>query len=349
MPSGYILPAEWAPQSAVLLTWPHDQSDWDAHLEAAENNFLEIASCISCYEDVIINCRSESGVAKIKEGLLATGANLQRFHFNILPSNDVWARDHGPITVIKDDRPLLLDFTFNGWGGKYPAELDNQITPSLYNKGLFSNAGIKSLDCVLEGGAIETDGEGVMLTTTDCLPLPSRNPGMTRLDFESMFKEQFGIHTVHWLTRGHLTGDDTDGHIDTIARFTNPQTIVFQGCEDDQDEHFDELGAMRIELEQLKQPNSEPYTLRALPLPSPIHNDEGQRLPASYANFLIINAAVLLPAYNDPADKIAAEILAGCFPGRKIHLIDCRALIQQFGSLHCVTMQIPAQVTLAQA
>lgn len=349
MTPGYQLPAEWAPQSAVLLTWPHDLGDWNDNLPAVEKNFIDIASCISRYESVIISFRTEALRDKTRSALEQAGAVMERFHFAVLPSNDVWARDHGPITVIANHRPLMLDFTFNGWGGKYAADQDNEITRTLQAMGMFGNAELESINFILEGGAIETDGQGVMLTTTGCLPLATRNPGVSIRDIENLFERHLGIHTVHWLNHGHLAGDDTDGHIDTIARFVSPEAIIYQSCDNQDDEHYEELQAMQGELLQLKQADGKPYILHALPLPQAIYDETGQRLPASYANFLIINNAVLLPTYDDPADQIAEKLLANCFPGRTIHPIDCRALIHQYGSLHCVTMQIPAQVKLTQA
>ncbi len=343
------LPAEWAPQSAVLLTWPHSDGHWGRHFAEVESNFLELAKSIARFEKVVISFRDQSTADGALDRLRSANTDMTRINSYLAASNDVWARDHGPITVIKDHAAQLLDFRFNGWGGKYPADADNLITRSLHRQNAFGPCPLLAVDLVLEGGAIETDGEGVMLTTGDCLPRSSRNPGVSLEEFESLFKEYFGIHSVHWLSHGHLAGDDTDGHIDTIARFANPRTIVYQGCTDPQDEHFAELAALGDELGKLRQPNGEPYKLHALPLPGPVYDDAGQRLPASYANFLIINDAVLMPGYHDAADKLAARILAECFPDREIITLDCRPLIHQYGSLHCVTMQLPAQLEIPEA
>lgn len=334
------LPAEWAPQSAVLMTWPRADGDWGKYFNDVERNFIEIARAISRFQSLIINCTSTD----VLRGRLETeNIDCSGIHFTGIASNDVWARDHGPITVLEGELPKVLDFRFNGWGGKYPAELDNLIPSELQKRNIL-NADIEGIDCVLEGGAIDSDGEGVLLTTTNCLPLPSRNPDWSLKDFENLFSAKLGIHTTHWLKHGHLAGDDTDGHVDTIARFCNPHCIVYQGCNDPQDEHFNDLRALGNELAALRKPDGTPYQLHSLPLPAAIYDDEGQRLPASYANFLIINSAVLLPVYNDPADAEAEKILSHCFPERQIITIDCRALIRQYGSLHCVTMQIPAQL-----
>lgn len=344
-----VLPAEWAPQAAVLLTWPHEDGDWGNNLPAVEENFVAITSAIAKFQTVLISCQSSALKSRVCLRLLSAGVAENRFRIAVAASNDVWARDHGPVTVLDEGRPSLLDFRFNGWGGKYPSGLDNEVTKTLHSQGVFGPARLTSVDCVLEGGAIESNGEGVLLTTTHCLPLPSRNPDMSPPDFDRLFEEHFGVHTVHWLQNGHLAGDDTDGHIDTLARFCSPDAIVFQDCDDTDDEHFEALKAMREELESLRRPDKQPYQLHALPLPSPVYDEDGHRLPAGYANFLIINGAVLMPAYGDPLDSVAATVLATCFSDREIIQIDCRALIRQYGSLHCVTMQIPAQVELTQA
>ncbi len=347
MQSARLLPAEWAPQAAVLLTWPHDAGDWGTHLPEVEDNFFTLARTIARFQPLLINCRDQFLANRVRQQLLDDGVEAEKLHMTVAPSNDVWARDHGPITVLDNGQPRLFNFCFNGWGGKFEAGLDNRISEHLHAQGCFGSSPIETVDWVLEGGAIETDGHGVMLTTTHCLPLPTRNPGKSLEEFEQLFHRIFGIQTTHWLNHGHLTGDDTDGHIDTLARFASTDSIVYQGCNDPQDEDFPALDAMREELEALRQPDGKPYRLHALPLPAPIHDEDGQRLPASYANFLIINGAVLLPVYNDPADTQATETLRRCFPDREIICVDCRALIRQYGSLHCVTMQIPAGVTVS--
>lgn len=334
----FLLPAEWAPQSAVLLTWPRPEGDWGAYYSEVVDNFICLTAAIVRFEPVVISCHEPDALQTI---LTDAGIDMRRVRLAKVPSNDVWARDHGPITVLRGKETKLLDFRFNGWGGKYKADLDNQITRSLIQAGTL-NAPIESLDWVLEGGAIDTDGQGVMLTTTDCLPLATRNPGKSLRDFEALFAEHLGIHTTHWLTRGHLQGDDTDGHVDTIARFCSPEGIVYQGCDDPEDAHYEELQALGRELATLRQSSGAPYQLHALPLPVAIYDEAGQRLPASYANFLIVNDAVLMPGYQDPADAQARDILGHCFPEREIVTVDCRALIRQYGSLHCVTMQLPA-------
>lgn len=334
-----LLPAEWAPQAAVLLTWPRPEGDFARWFDAVENNFVAIAAAISHYENVIISC-GEKQPERLKQRLIKAGAPRERIHTYPVPSNDVWARDHGPITIFRGRKPAHLDFTFNGWGGKFDASQDNLLTRRLAGRSALP-APVETIDFVLEGGAIETDGAGTLLTTERCLLAPTRNPGVTQEQMEEKLGSWFGLKRILWLKRGDLLGDDTDGHIDTLARFCDPGTIAYQACDDRQDAHYEELAAMATELAAFRDPFAKPYKLVPLPLPKPIHDDTGRRLPAGYANFLIVNGAVLVPTYADPADALALERLKPCFPGRELIPIDCRPLIHQYGSLHCVTMQIP--------
>ena len=334
-----VLPAEWAPQSAVLLTWPRPEGDFAKWFDAVERNFVQIAVTIARFERVMISREHEP--EKLKRRLIAAGAPAERVDVFAVPSNDVWARDHGPITVFRDRAPVHLDFVFNGWGGKFAADQDNLVTRRLAALGAL-RAPVDTLELVLEGGAIESDGAGTLLTTERCLLAPTRNPRLTRAQIEDELKRLLGVTRVLWLRRGDLLGDDTDGHIDTLARFCDPGTIAYQACDDRQDAHYEELAAMAAELEALRTPYGKPYRLIALPLPAPIHDAEGgRRLPAGYANFLIVNGAVLVPVYGCAQDDVALERLKPVFPGREVIGVDCRALIHQYGSLHCVTMQIP--------
>ena len=336
-------PAEWAPQDAVQLTWPNDRGDWAPYLTQVEPVFIEIAREVARRERLIVSCYDGIQCAAVADRLRTAGVNVDNVELFPIPSNDTWARDHGPITVFANQEPLLLDFIFNGWGGKYSAELDTQITARLIAAGAFS-ARHQPVDLVLEGGGIETDGAGTLLTTTSCLLAPTRNPQFNQAQLEARLGQLLGVDRFLWLHHGHLAGDDTDGHIDTLARFCSTDTIVYQGCNDPGDEHYQTLKAMAAELRTLRTRAGNLYRLVELPWPQPKHNSEGQRLPGTYANFLIINGAVLVPTYQDPADAAALETLRHCFPDREIVGIDCSALILQFGSLHCVTMQLPAGV-----
>lgn len=334
-----FLPPEWAPQSAVMLTWPRAEGDFAQHFAAVEDNFIGIASAISRFEPVHINYGLDA--APLLARLAAAGAVTQRIRIHRVESDDVWARDHGPITVVRNGKLVHLDFRFNGWGGKFACERDDALTRRLAEQGAW-NAPVETQDFVLEGGAIEVDGEGSLLTTERCLLAPTRNPHLDRTAIEAFLKPRLGVDRVLWLKHGDLLGDDTDGHIDTIARFCDAQTIAYQACEDSGDAHHADLSAMQDELRALRRRDGSPYRLVPLPMPSPIHDDDGRRLPAGYANFLILNGAVLVPVYGLPQDEEALARLRPCFPGRKALGVDCRWLIQQYGSLHCVTMQIPA-------
>ncbi len=338
------LPPEWAPQDAVLLTWPHDLSDWAPNLAQAEQAFAAIASAVSRFERLLIVCRDEAHRVAVAGQLLAAGVPAESTLLYLAPSNDTWARDHGPITVVCGEERRLLDFRFNGWGGKYPAGLDDAITRTLASQNAFGDTPRQSVDMVLEGGAIEVDGSGTLLTTERCLLAPTRNPAMSRHDIEKQLSELLGLNRILWLSHGYLAGDDTDSHIDTLARFCDRDTIAYVACDDPADEHFTELAEMESELRAMRTAAGAPYRLVPLPMPRAQHDEDGGRMPATYANFLIINGAVLVPVYGDAADDIALRRLAPCFPGREIIGINCLPLIRQHGSLHCVTMQIPAGV-----
>lgn len=259
-------------------------------------------------------------------------------------TNDTWARDHGAITMIDTGTPSLLDFAFNGWGLKYASELDNQITRQAVETGALNGQYVNRLDFILEGGSIESDGMGTLLTTSECLLSSNRNERLNQVEIEDYLKSVFHLQQVLWLDHGYLAGDDTDSHIDTLARFCSTDTIAYVKCEDKEDEHYGALHAMEEQLKTFRTLAGAPYRLLALPMADKIEED-GERLPATYANFLILNDAILYPTYNQPQnDKKAGEVLQQAFPGRQIVGIDCRALIKQHGSLHCVTMQYPTGV-----
>jgi len=337
------LPAEWEPQSGVQLTWPHAKTDWAPRLDAVEPVFAAIGAAIARHESLLVVCQDTDHRSHVLSHLTRAGADLDRVQLGIAAADDTWARDHGPITVIEEDQPLLLDFLFNGWGGKFPADQDNLLTRNLAAQGRFGSVPVREVDFVLEGGSIESDGAGTLLTTRRCLLAPTRNPNLSQEAIEQQLREHLGATRVLWLEHGQLEGDDTDGHIDTLARFCGPATIAHVDCDDPGDPQHSELTRMVEELGLLETPEGEPYQRIPLPLPAPIF-DGGQRLPATYANFLIINDAVLVPVYDDPADAIALERLGAAFPGRTVVGIDCRELIRQGGSLHCLTMQFPAGV-----
>lgn len=332
------LPAEWEPQSAVQLTFPHANTDWADVLDEVLPCFVSIAETISQFQKVLIVCENMASTKRLLKN--AVQENLLLVECD---SNDTWARDHGGITVFENGKPIVLDFVFNGWGLKFAADKDNLITRHLYTNGVF-NADIQHGGIVLEGGGIESDGQGTLLTTAECMLSPNRNPHLSKSQIEAQLKDLFGLARVLWLHHGYLAGDDTDSHVDTLARFCNPDTIAYIKCSDPKDEHFEELQKMEAELQTFRKTDGSPYRLVALPWPDACYDEQGQRLPATYANFLLINGAVLVPTYRVAQDTEALEVLKTVFPAHQIIGIDCRPLILQHGSLHCVTMQYPAGV-----
>ena len=346
---GRQLPAEWHKQDAILLTWPHAESDWAARLEDAEAVYLDIVGILSHTQDIVIQLHDSVDLEKLTIQFERESINQARCHFVSVNSDDTWARDHGPITVLEQEQeeddwePLLLDFTFNGWGGKFDAQKDDALNRAMAEKGVF-RASMESIDWVLEGGSLESDGAGTLLTTTQCLLNPNRNGVQSRETMESHLKGWFGVRQVLWLEHGALAGDDTDAHIDTLARFAPNNTLVYQGCDKAEDEHYQPLQQMAEELAGFHNADGEPYRLIDLPWPDAQYSADGQRLPATYANFLVANQLVLMPTYGAPQDGPAAERLAEAFPDHRVVAIDCRALIEQFGSLHCITMQLPEGV-----
>ncbi len=331
------LPAEWEEQDGVLLAWPHEGSDWRPILAAVEPTYTEIVREISKFEDVLI---AAAAPAAVMELLAGAGAVMDRVRLFPMDSNDTWARDFGPITVLDNGKPLLLDFGFNGWGLKFAADLDNLITRRLAGAGAF-RAPLNTIGLILEGGSIESDGAGTILTTSSCLLSPNRNPHLSRAEIERELASLLGAEHILWLENGHLEGDDTDAHVDTLARLCPDDTIVHVACDDPADVHYGALRAMVEELRNIRTGEGKPYRLSPLPWPRARYDDENLRLPATYANFLIINGAVLVPTYGDKSDEAALRAVGEALPGRRVIGIDCLPLIQQHGSLHCVTMQLP--------
>lgn len=337
------LPAEWEPQAGAQLTWPHAESDWTPVLDEVERCFIAITREIALREAVLLVCDDPERVRRLLD---LEGVPLSQVRFRKALSNDTWARDHAPLTVYEDKRPRLCNFTFNGWGGKFPATRDDALSRALHEQGAYGDMAMASYDFVLEGGSIESDGAGGLLTTEGCLLNPNRNPGMTRSQIENVLCNSLGVTRVLWLQHGRLEGDDTDGHIDMLARFCGPNTIAFVACGDPHDAQYGELSLMRSELEEFRNAEGNPYRLVSLPMPDACYDAQGSRLPATYANFLVLNDAVLVPTYAVPQDAQALATVQTCFPDRTVVGVDCRILIVQHGSLHCVTMQFPEGVSL---
>lgn len=335
------LPAEWEPLDGVLLTWPHRQSDWADIFPEIESYYLNLTRTIAKYTTVIV------AVPKGMALQIGKDLSLENVRLYEVDSNDTWARDHGPITVYDDGQLKLLDFKFNGWGNKFDAELDNLVTRSLYTQGSLAVDHLKSFDFVLEGGGIESDGKGTLLTTSACLLNKNRNPSYSKAEIEALLKAELGVDTIHWLNHGHMAGDDTDCHIDTLARFCPNDTIVYMKSADKNDEHYDSLKKMEKELKALRTGDKKPYRLIPLTMPNAIMSQDGDRMPATYANFLICNGAVLVPTYLDQNDEDALTQIAKAFPDHEIVGVDSRVLITQNGSLHCITMHLPKGVLSA--
>jgi len=334
------LPAEWEPQDGVLLAWPHDATDWNDQLSRVQETYTTLIRQIIRFEKVVLIAPDPD---QVQQTLTNARLDLTRISIYHITTNDTWTRDFGPITVQVNDQPVMLDFGFNGWGLKFAANLDNQVTQQLKQQGaLLPRTNIIGL--VLEGGSIESDGCGTILTTSQCLLSPNRNPQLTREELEGAMQSLLGAKRVIWLEHGYLEGDDTDSHIDTLARLCPNNTIVYVACDNPADSHYKALQQMEQELKGLTTNDGTPYRLLALPWPEARYDSTGTRLPASYANFLVINNAVLVPTYTDPVDNGALAMIALAFPGREIIGVDCLSLIEQHGSLHCITMQLPVGV-----
>ncbi|MFY0651455.1 MAG: agmatine deiminase family protein [Cyclobacteriaceae bacterium] len=338
-PDALVLPAEWHPQSAIQLTWPHEQTDWNPIIKEATECFVQIADEISQRQKLVVVCQD---VAETKADLKA--CNQENITFLLAESDDTWARDHGGITVLKNEKPTILDFGFNGWGKKYHFEKDNRITRTIYESRILNQevAYEDHLDFILEGGSIDSDGKGTILTTSSCFLSNNRND-KSKEEVEQYLKETLGATRILWLNHGQLVGDNTDGHIDTLARFCSEDTITYVKCDDPSDEHYDSLNAMEAELKVFQTLEGSPYQLIPLPMADAVYYND-QRLPATYANFLIMNAAVLLPLYGTQKDEEARVLLQSAFPTREVIGINCSSLIKQGGSLHCLTMQYPEGV-----
>ena len=394
------LPAEWAPQSAIQLTWPHSGTDWAPMLPEVTECYLKMAFEMASRQPLLIVTPEPENLQQLQEQRLPANV-LENICIVKAETDDTWARDHGFITVEDTDGWHLLDFRFNGWGGKFEAQHDNAINAELYRQGVLQGHYDNCLDFELEGGSIESDGAGTILTTAECLLNPNRRqaeshqvyldgrgakeedevnrrqaeshqaylngrgakeedvvkeegeanrrhagdavPQVDKAAVERILQERLGAQRILWLHHGYLAGDDTDSHIDTLARLCPDDTILYVRCDDSNDEHYPELKAMEAELTALRTAEGKPFRLIPLPMAKPCV-ENGERLPATYANFLVMNTAVLVPTYAQENDGLALRKVAEAFPGRDVVGIDCRPLIVQHGSLHCCTMQYPRGV-----
>ena len=358
LPCDFALPAEWEPQSAIMLTWPHGGTDWKPYLRQITNTYLQLADIITRYEDLLVVTPILESTQRMLAEKLSEG-QMSRVHLYEMDTNDTWARDHGPISMVSRGRhnshviPIhLLDFKFNGWGEKFDWKKDNAINLQLYYQGAFNAALENHQGFVLEGGSIESDGKGTLFTTSQCLLAPHRNQPFTRENIDSQLRIFFHVRNVVWLDYGNLVGDDTDGHIDTIVRVAPHDTLLYVGCDDAEDEQYEDFQALEKQLQKLFTYEGYPYRLLKLPMPDAIYdegdrlttdkNSKGDRLPATYANFLILNGAVIYPTYNQPEkDEEAKRQIQLAFPDRDVIGVDSLTIIRQHGSIHCLTMQLP--------
>ncbi|WP_317574351.1 agmatine deiminase family protein [Segatella copri] len=358
LPCDFALPAEWEPQSAIMLTWPHGGTDWKPYLRQITNTYLQLADIITRYEDLLVVTPILESTQRMLAEKLSEG-QMSRVHLYEMDTNDTWARDHGPISMVSRGRhnshviPIhLLDFKFNGWGEKFAWKKDNAINLQLYYQGAFNAALENHQGFVLEGGSIESDGRGTLFTTSQCLLAPHRNQPLTRENIDSLLRNFFHVRNVVWLDHGNLVGDDTDGHIDTIVRVAPHDTLLYVGCDDEEEEQYEDFQALEKQLQKLFTYEGYPYRLLKLPMPDAIYdegdrlttdkNSKGDRLPATYANFLILNGAVIYPTYNQPEkDEEAKRQIQLAFPDRDVIGVDSLTIIRQHGSIHCLTMQLP--------
>ena len=337
------LPAEWEPQSGVQLTWPHAETDWRPYLDEITETYLQLAEAIARRELLLIIAPDTDAVRTLLQSRL-DAACMANIRLCRCQTNDTWARDHGGITLVGNDGAQILDFRFNGWGEKFAYTLDNAITRQLCEQNLLQGQRIDHDDLVLEGGSIESDGMGTVFTTSACLLADHRNQPLTQAQLTTELQQRLHAERIVWIDHGTLTGDDTDGHIDTTVRLAPDDTLLYTQCEDETDEHFADFHAMECQLQTFTTPSGKPYRLIPLPLPDAVWYD-GERLPATYANFLVINGAVIYPTYHQPTkDLLARDAIARAFPDREIIGINSRVIVRQHGSIHCLTMQYPQGV-----
>ena len=333
---------EWSPQEAVMLAFPNSDTDWNYILDEAQEQYHRIIKSF-CENDVkiLLICNDIDHTKAI-----LADCNQELIRYVKLDFNDTWTRDYGPISIVKDDRLRALDFGFNGWGLKFQSDKDNLINLQMRDSDLLQNGVYKNKRAIiLEGGSVETDGNGTVLTTTRCLCSPNRNGGLSKEKAIKMLADNLGADHVLMLDYGALEGDDTDSHIDTLARLAPGNIILFTGCRDIDDSQFEELLKMRAQLTLFRNSMGEPFNLIELPLPNAIYDENGERLPATYANYLVTDSVVFVPTYGQPQnDHLAMQTIKIAFPDHKIVGIDCTTLIKQHGSLHCATMQLPTGI-----
>ncbi|EAI5560712.1 agmatine deiminase family protein [Campylobacter lari] len=310
--------AEWQKQELLLLSLPHENSDWKPYLEEILQSYEEFVKAVANFQKVLLIAPSEKDFQRFK--------HIKNVDFFKCDTNDTWIRDFGAIDVCEDDKLIGLDFTFNAWGDKFQSTLDNAVNSKLFAQKLPGK--LEKIDFILEGGSIDFNGQGIMLTTSACLLNENRNSHLNKEQIEAKLKEIFGLNQIIWLNHGYIKGDDTDHHIDTLARFINEETIAYCVCKDENDEHYAPLKAMEEELKKTR------FDLLELPLPKPLYFED-KRLGATYANFVFVNGGLIVPTYNDENDALVLENLQKTCKDRKVVGVDARVFLRQNGSLHC--------------
>ncbi len=333
---------EWEPVEYILLALPNKDTDWDYILPEAIDQYQRLVKAITDEGiKVALLCQNAGEAMEIMQD-----SRQELISYIPMEYNDTWTRDYGIISVIRGERLRALDFGFNAWGLKFAADKDNLVNLNLDNRGFLMPLTYRNeRDFILEGGSVETDGKGTILTTSKCLQSPNRNGGKTKNELNRELFNRLGAEHVLWLDHGALEGDDTDSHIDTLARLAPEDTIVFTGTKNFDDPQFESLLAMRAQLTLFRTVEGYPYNLVELPLPDPVLDEDGSRLPATYANYLVANGVIFMPTYAQPdKDELAMRSIKIAYPTHKVVGVDCRTLLRQHGSLHCATMQIPSGI-----
>jgi agmatine deiminase len=339
---GYRMPAEWEPHRGTWLSWPHKEASWPGKFDPVPAIFAGMVRHLADHEEVHINVAGPAMEQDVRRLLADSGADCGNVYFHYIPTNDAWCRDHGPIFIHRQDdgrgSQAIVDWDFNAWGGKYPPyDLDDVVPTRVADE-----LGLPAFHpcIVMEGGAIDVNGRGTLLTTESCLLNPNRNPQLERADIEQYLRSYLGVSHILWLGDG-IAGDDTDGHVDDLTRFVDPITVVTVVEDDPTDENYEPLQANLERLRGMTDQDGRPLRIVALPMPRPLWHGE-QRLPASYANFYIANGIVLLPTYDPGPDEEAVAVLQDLFPDREVIGIDCTDLVWGLGAFHCVTQQWPS-------
>jgi len=338
----YRLRPEWAPQRGVFLVWPHPYSDWRDKLTRIHHVYAQWIALISPTEEVYLLCHDHATETACREFLKNYSVHFQHLHTIIVPSNDTWIRDFGPLSLDNagqsaEDEFIWANFRFNAWGGKYDYQLDH-LASHVLSKQPFANPMVE-FDWILEGGAIDVNDDGVLITTANCMLNPNRNP-FTRQQVEQRLINDLGVKSVLILESGMLLGDDTDSHVDNLVRFANNDTVLYCRCDNKNDEHFESLYTMRQQLENWNQSLDKPFTLVPIALPEPVYSANGNRLAASYLNFLILNHVVVVPSYHsNDNEKAVMQQFEALFPHRAIVSFACKDLVVQGGGPHCASMQ----------